>query len=749
MMPKAEDALRDNPETRLDPRRQPARTALAYLAFGLAIWGSASFSRFFSVAATEDASVIWPPLGIALAVTLLLGRGVVIVYALVIGAWFMARGYGPVVCLLMAVEQGGALLVMTLVTQRLVPDGRLLTSLGGALRFYALVPVATLLPFAAVATYAYYYQGFFPGLGYLNIWMFHWLSEALGVVLFAPPVQLGLLWLIGQDRKLTRPARNDLLIWLVFASVLGASLAAGTAGHFNYARGFAYLFFPLLIAISLSGRTLAVLLMLPVAVAATLLSVYFGTWQTQTGAWNAFGEALAFSAVLGIITQLVLASTVERNGIINFLREASHRDNLTGELNRRGLIHYVETEALAGDTPRYVAATLCLRNFAHARELLPDRVVDQCERWVARRIRGTLDGLSVPFALARVDSGIFSMVLTVSQSGPIHERLAGIADVLKGHTFDLAEGEYQVEPTMGTLTFSGDDSVPDVLTASLHLAREAMHTPGRPVHFGQDYRELLDGHRAELQQLEVFKRALTEDAFMLFGQEIRPLASAPGGSKMEFLVRMRGENGEPVSPGVFMPVASRFGYMPELDRWVIRNAFGLVAGMPALLARHASFSINLSGATLSDMQVLDDIRRALDDSGLASARFCFEVTETEQVDDWDRALQVLHGIKAMGFAVSLDDFGTGLASFDYLNRFPFDYIKIDGSFVRNLDSDERNREVVEAVVLVARRRGIHTIAEFVENEEIVRHLSELGVDYVQGFGIHKPAPVTEPGEEGR
>ena len=155
----------------------------------------------------------------------------------------------------------------------------------------------------------------------------------------------------------------------------------------------------------------------------------------------------------------------------------------------------------------------------------------------------------------------------------------------------------------------------------------------------------------------------------------------------------------------------------------------------------AQFSINLSGATLSDPQALEHIRVARENSGLDAHHFCFEVTETEQVEDWDRALTLLRGLKELGFAVSLDDFGTGLASFDYLNRFDFDYVKIDGSFVRSLDTDTRNHEVVEAVVLVARRRGIRTIAEFVENDAIIAELDRLDVDYVQGFGVHRPEPV--------
>lgn len=715
------------------PRQRGLGAALLVL---VAVWVTAEASRFFAIATTDDASVIWPPLGIALAASLSLGRRIIPVYALVIGAWFRQRGYELDVCLLMAVEQGGALLAATEVCRRRVPES-LLSTLGGSLRFYFQVIVLALLPFAALAAWAYSRMGFFAELGYVNIWIFHWLSEAMGVALFAPPTLYLLDWFRSPRRS--APNRVDGLFWLVFLALLAAVLTTGILGHFNYARGLAYLFFPLLIAGALGGRVLTALVMLPLAVICTVLSVYFGTWQTNQAAWNALGEALAFSAVLGIITQLVVASTVERTRLIEYLREANHRDQLTGERNRRGLIHRIENGR--DSDSGYVAATLCLRNFAHSRELLPDALVDECEQWVVQRIRTRLRVRHPELELARVDNGVYALVIPAGDLEQARQDFAELIGDLKGHTFGAEQGQYQVEPTMGALPFRYGESVADVLTATFHMAREAMNTPGQPLHFGRDYQDLLESSREDLRQLETFKRALNEDGFILFAQEIRPLNAQAGRSKMEFLVRMKGRDGEAISPGAFMPVASRFGYMADLDRWVIRNAFARVAEQPALLDTVAQFSINLSGATLSDPQALEHIRVARENSGLDARHFCFEVTETEQVEDWERALSVLRGIQELGFAVSLDDFGTGLASFDYLNRFDFDYVKIDGSFVRSLDTDTRNREVVEAIVLVARRRSIQTIAEFVENDAIVAELDRLDVDYVQGFGIHRPAAL--------
>lgn len=713
----------------------------AVILFGLApllVWLSADLSRYLSIPASNNTSAVWPPLGIALAARWMGGRAFAWIYPLVIGAWFAAHGYPAVICLLFALEQGAELWAMNALYRRFVDEADFLETLNGALRFYLFISVFALLPFAGLLVLAYTHLGYFPRRGAISVWMFQWLPEAIGVALFAPPAQRLLAWL--HKPVVPRVATPGMGFVGLFVLILAVSLSEAAFGRYNFARGFDYLFFPLLIATALGGYTVTALVLLPVAVGCTLVGVYLSPWTNDARAWDALGEAVLFVSVLGVMTQLVVASTVERTTLIDSLRNARRHDPLTGELNRAGLIDHVQGTVWRGAW-QHVAITLSLRNFRQTRELLPKPLADACEQWVARAMRLQLARWSDVVAMARLDPGLFGAIVAANDEATVRARIPGLLTAIRAQSFRDQGWDYRLEAGIGVLAFDAPDDVEDVLIASGFLATQAIQQPDRPLQFGARYQHLVQRHRDDLESLERFRKALQGNRFVLYGQLIQPLTELRSAPKMEFLLRMLGPADEPLAPAEFMAVASRFGYMGELDRWVVRQAFDEVVRHPELAARVGQFSINLSGVSLSDIDTLYYIREALEATALSAATFCFEVTETETIHDWGAAGEVIAGLKALGFALSLDDFGTGLASFDYLSRFPFDYVKIDGRFVRGLDGDGGDTDVIQAIVLVARWRGIATIAEFVENEAIARELAAIGVDYVQGFGVHRPAPV--------
>jgi EAL domain-containing protein (putative c-di-GMP-specific phosphodiesterase class I)/GGDEF domain-containing protein len=717
-----------------------ARQVFLYALLVVMVWLFAEVSRYFSISTNDDTSAIWPPVGIALGAVLVLGVRAVWVYAAAIGGWFLVKGYPPEVVVGLMLEQSVAVWAMQWVFRRFCKDATLIETLKETLRFYLLVPVLTLLPLSGLVSAVYFNAGYFQSLGFGNIWAFHWLAEALGVVLFAPATQHVALYVLRAKFK-SRMVREDAGIWLVFMLLAGANFWFGVQGQFNYARGISYLYFPLMSWAAISGRRTTVLLMLPLATSLTVISVYYGSWQQEIVAWNALGEALAFCGVLVSMTHLVLGSSVERQQVIRFLTEVSERDSLTGALNQRGLQRWFERSRGSGN--RFLMLTLCLRNFDSSRDILPETVAEGVQKWVSERLEDMAEAVADRYAVARLDNGVFTLLLTYSDKDDLRGFLDGVHEALRGQTFPFEQGQYQVQPTIGSLTLSENDDFTDAVAATRQLAREAMSTPGQPVWFGRDQQGLLARHKQEVLRLETLKSAILQNRFVLYGQEIRPLHKPGLRSKMELLVRMVDADGDIVSPGEFLPVASRFGYMADVDRWVITHAFQLVREDPDITQRIEQFSINLSGATLSDLTVIDHIAGLLQTTGLSPSQFCFEVTETEHIGDWQKAETILLSLREMGFSISLDDFGTGLASFDYLNRIPFDFVKIDGAFIRGLEAGHRNESVVEAVVLVARNREIRTIAEFVDGSEVERLLSALGVDYVQGFGIHKPAPISE------
>lgn len=224
------------------------------------------------------------------------------------------------------------------------------------------------------------------------------------------------------------------------------------------------------------------------------------------------------------------------------------------------------------------------------------------------------------------------------------------------------------------------------------------------------------------QLVGLIKSALQENRFMLYFQPVVRI----GDGKIihyEALIRLRDRQGQMISPGSFTPVAERFGLMPQIDLWVVQAALTTMRESPEL-----RLFINLSGVTLGDEAVLGLIESKIHESGIEPSRIGFEITETAIVKNILRAEHWIRRLKGLGCLFSLDDFGTGFSSFSYLRILPVDYIKIDGSFVNNVDKEPVHQALIQAINNVAVTLGKKTIAEFVENEGILKELQALGVD---------------------
>jgi diguanylate cyclase (GGDEF)-like protein len=247
------------------------------------------------------------------------------------------------------------------------------------------------------------------------------------------------------------------------------------------------------------------------------------------------------------------------------------------------------------------------------------------------------------------------------------------------------------------------------------------------------------GIEARLEWVERIRTALEEDSFTLHAQ---PVVEAISGNttQLELLVRMTGPDDELIMPNSFLPIAERFGLIGEIDRWVVTRTIGML-GEQARLGSRPKVEINLSGHSLGDPDLARHIDSELRGSEVNPTQLIFEVTETAAIGNIEAAQHFAEQLAELGCRFALDDFGAGFGSFYYLKHLPFDFIKIDGEFVRNLTADDTDRLVVSAVVELARGLGKRTIAEFVGDEATVKALRELGVDYLQGFHLGKPAPI--------
>jgi EAL domain-containing protein (putative c-di-GMP-specific phosphodiesterase class I) len=251
-----------------------------------------------------------------------------------------------------------------------------------------------------------------------------------------------------------------------------------------------------------------------------------------------------------------------------------------------------------------------------------------------------------------------------------------------------------------------------------------------------------------MQWLPRIRAALNDNRFCLYHQRIVPLHGNPGEEHHEILLRLLDAENRIVPPGAFLPAAERYNLMPTVDRWVIAAAIRFLREnrQHAADADHI-WTINLSGQTVCDDGLLEFVMRQIESSGLKPESICFEITETTAVSNLTRASKLISTLKQFGCRFALDDFGAGLSSFGYLKNLPVDFLKIDGGFVRDMLSDPMDAAMVASINQVGHVLGLQTIAEFVENNEILAQLRTLGVDYAQGFAIHKPEPLTSWAKE--
>jgi len=319
-------------------------------------------------------------------------------------------------------------------------------------------------------------------------------------------------------------------------------------------------------------------------------------------------------------------------------------------------------------------------------------------------------------------------------------------------TLRLAIGEYKfvwedrsfrLGVSIGVVPITADNEDVAALLSAADSACAAAKEAGRNrIHSFQENDIDLMRRRREMQWAARINNALEENRFELFRQTIQPLQAEEEGAHYEILLRMRDENGGIISPGLFIEAAERYGITPSIDRWVIRSAFRWLVSEADERERLSLCSINLSGQSLGDEKFLPFVIDQFQMSGIDATKICFEITETAAIASYSQANRFINALKELGCKFALDDFGTGLSSFGYLKHFPVDFLKIDGSFVKEILHDPIDREMVRSINEIGHLTGKQTIAEFAENEEIITMLRGMGIDYAQGYGVSEPKRVT-------
>jgi diguanylate cyclase (GGDEF)-like protein len=313
---------------------------------------------------------------------------------------------------------------------------------------------------------------------------------------------------------------------------------------------------------------------------------------------------------------------------------------------------------------------------------------------------------------------------------------------IEGHIYAWEHRSYTISASIGVVLLDQPgmtlrEALAQADTAC-YLAKE--HGRNRIHLFSGDDDETIR-RRGEMEWANRLRWAIEEGRLLLDYQEVRSLRDGGGEPHIELLLRLRDEDGRVVAPGAFLPAAERYGLVPQLDRWVIAEAIAHFGQLHASGRAPGRCSLNLSAASLEDESLADYVLGLIDRHGVPPERLCFEITETEAVRNLARAVRFIERLRAVGCLVALDDFGAGMSSFGYLKNLPVDIIKIDGSFIRDMDADPMSCSIVDAITEIGHQRGLEVVAEWVGDARTIEILRKLGVDYGQGFALHRPEPV--------
>ena len=439
-------------------------------------------------------------------------------------------------------------------------------------------------------------------------------------------------------------------------------------------------------------------------------------------------------------TVVVFHDVSELRGLTRQMSYQATHDPLTGLVNRREFERRLDEamDTAHAEEAVHMLFYMDLDRFKAVNDTCGHLAGDNMLREVAALIKNEVRDSDF---VGRLGGDEFAALLVGCPIEKARQIATDICNAVADYRFVWKDKIFNIGVSIGLVEVShASGTLQDLLSAADSACYMAKQQGRGQVHVYSARDEAVARERGDIQWLRQLQTALHEDGFELAAQSIIAMSGkADSGPSVEVLIRLGDGRGQATESAEFLRPAERYQMMPQIDRWVINATLGAISSGEIKLSARRSCAINLSSQTLGDEAFLGFVVDALDRSGVAPSSICFEVTEAailSNVQHAQRFIEVLHGI---GCEFSLDDFGSGLGSFSSLKHLPIDYLKIDGTYTRNLQTDLVNQEMVTAMIKLARTMQFRIVAEQVEHQEDFDWLRDVGVDFVQGYFIEAPA----------
>jgi len=438
---------------------------------------------------------------------------------------------------------------------------------------------------------------------------------------------------------------------------------------------------------------------------------------------------------------VVVRDVTEQRGLARQMSYQASHDALTGLVNRREFERRLQEalDAARSGGTSHVLCYLDLDRFKVVNDSCGHLAGDSMLREVAALLK---DAVRDSDTVARIGGDEFGLLLIGCPLEKARQISDDVCRSVSDYRFVWKDKIFNIGVSIGLVEIGRESGTVEEVMGAADSAGYVAKQQGNHVHVYSLRDEAVARHRGEIHWLQKLQSALKENRFELFSQTIQPVNShAVNGPAFEVLVRLKDESGQSVSPSEFLRAAERYRLMSLVDRWVVQTTLAALGRGALKISPQHSVAINISGQTLGDMQFLEFVVDTFDRTGVQPSQVCFEVTENSVITNLEHARRFIGVLHGMGCKFALDDFGRGLGSFSNLKHLTMDFLKIDGSFMRNLARDSVNQAMVAAMIKLARTLDFQVVAEQIEDDAALDAVRKMGVDYVQGYAIARPQPL--------